>query len=114
IILKRYLDFDATQSATINEKISSPENKIKEFNLRNIRFENISFEYVPQKPVLKNFNLTLTAGEKIRMEGSNGAGKSTFCKLLSMLYAPTSGDIFINKEKLVFYNQSSLRKKILL
>ena len=48
------------------------------------------------------------------MEGNNGAGKSTFCKVLSLLYAPDGGDIFINNEKYQFYNTSSLRKKILL
>ncbi len=75
IILKRYLDFDAEQNATKTEKTTTQENKIKDFNLRNIHFENVGFEYVPQKPVLKNFNLTLKAGEKIRLEGNNGAGK---------------------------------------
>ena len=82
--------------------------------IKNIRFENVGFEYVPQKPVLKNFNFTLTAGEKIRLEGSNGAGKSTFCKILSMLYLPAAVMFISIKKKMVFYNQSSLRKKILL
>ncbi len=114
IILKRYLDFDASQSAFHQKKIEEPTNTINDFKLKNIQFENVGFEYVPQKPVLKNFNLTLRTGEKIRLEGNNGAGKSTFCKILSMLYTPTSGSIKINKEKTAFYNQSALRKKILL
>ncbi len=115
IILKRYLDFDASQQAAMKDAVTQPdENKIKDFNIKSIRFENVGFEYIPQKPVLKDFNFKITAGEKIRLEGSNGAGKSTFCKILSMLYSPTCGDIFINKEKAVFYNQHSLRKKILL
>ena len=114
IILKRYLDFDASQTATKESTTQTDENTIKDFNFKTIRFENVGFEYVPQKPVLKNFNFTITAGEKIRLEGSNGAGKSTFCKILSMLYSPASGDIYINKEKAVFYSQASLRKKILL
>lgn len=110
IILNRFLDFDATQE----KKILHDENKIKDFSLKTVQFKNVGFEYVPQKPVLKNFNLTLKAGEKIQLQGDNGAGKSTFCKILSMLYAPTCGDIYINKEKVAFYNQSSLRKTILL
>ncbi len=112
IILKRYLDFNVEQTTT--EKITTQENKIKDFNLKNIHFEDVGFEYVPQKTVLKNFNFNIVSGEKIRLEGNNGAGKSTFCKILSMLYTPTCGNIYINTEKLVFYNQSALRKKILL
>lgn len=90
------------------------EDKIKDFRLKNIQFKNVGFEYVPQKPVLKNFNLRIAGGEKIRLEGSNGAGKSTFCKILSMLYTPTAGNVYINNEKAIFYNQAALRKKILL
>lgn len=112
IILKRFLDFDVTQSSHNN--ISTEENTINDFRLQHIQFENVGFEYIPQKPVLKNFSLNISAGEKIKLEGGNGAGKSTFCKILSMLYAPGSGKIYINHEKSVFFNQSSLRKKILL
>ena len=112
IILKRYLDFDA--ASTHNENVSGQENTIKDFNLKSIHFENVGFEYVPQKPILKNFNLTINAGKKIQLQGNNGAGKSTFCKILSMLYTPTSGDIYLNGEKSTFFNQSALRKKILL
>jgi subfamily B ATP-binding cassette protein HlyB/CyaB len=46
--------------------------------------------------------------------GNNGVGKSTFCKLLSLLYNPDGGDILINGEKSFFYKPSSIRKKILL
>ncbi|WP_170970969.1 ABC transporter transmembrane domain-containing protein [Ilyomonas limi] len=114
IILKRYLDFDATKADVNNEINMEQEDKIKDFRLKNIQFKNVGFEYVPQKPVLKNFNLRITDGEKIRLEGSNGAGKSTFCKILSMLYTPTAGNVYINNEKAIFYNQAALRKKILL
>ncbi len=115
IILKRYLDFDAKKSSKdVQLQSAEPKNKIKDFDLITIKFENIGFEYVPQKAVVKDFNLSIKAGEKIRLEGNNGAGKSTFCKILSMLYLPTNGNIYINNEKAVLYNQPALRKKILL
>ena len=114
IILKRYLDFDATKAIVESEASLIQEDKIKKFRLQSVQFKNVCFEYVPQKPVLRNFNLRIESGEKIRLEGSNGAGKSTFCKILSMLYTPTAGNIYINNEKAVFYNQAALRKKILL
>lgn len=115
IILKRYLDFDAAQQAGTKETaVQQNENSIKKFTIKSIRFENIGFEYIPQKPVLRDFNFIIAAAEKVLLEGSNGTGKSTFCKILSMLYPPCTGNIFINDEKAVFYNESALRKKVLL
>lgn len=110
VILNRYFDFGKhkEQSATIMH------NKIRSFDLQSIEFRDVGFEYLPQKPVFSGLNITIRSGEKILLEGSNGAGKSTFCKVLSLLYAPNLGDIFINGEKFNFYNQTALRKKILL
>lgn len=62
-----------------------------------IKFENVSFCYPnTEKQVLKNINLTLTDGCKLAIVGENGAGKTTFIKLLCRLYTPTSGRITIN------------------
>ena len=47
-------------------------------------------------PVLKNINLTIRPGEKLAIVGSNGAGKTTFVKLLCGLLRPTRGDIRVN------------------
>lgn len=109
IVLKRYFDFKAPEQVATNNY-----NQLQPQKINSIKFENICFEYTPQKPVLKNFSLLITSAQKIKLEGSNGAGKSTFCKILAMMYAPTSGNIFINDERAVLYNQSMLRKKILL
>ena len=60
-------------------------------------FENVSFKYKGQdKYALKNLNLTLEAGEKLAVVGLNGAGKSTFIKLLLRLYDVTEGRILMN------------------
>lgn len=61
------------------------------------RFENVSFRYPEsERYALKNLNLTLAAGERLAVVGLNGAGKSTFIKLLCGLYMPTEGRILIN------------------
>ncbi|HMP67220.1 MAG TPA: ABC transporter ATP-binding protein [Candidatus Paceibacterota bacterium] len=86
----------------MNEKplITNPETA-KKINLEKapeIIFENVSFSY-PSKPdefVLKDFNLKIESGEKLAIVGTNGAGKSTFIKLLCRFYDPTSGRILIN------------------
>ncbi len=72
----------------------------KKLNLESpptIEFRNVSFKYEKMKDlVLKNINLTINSGEKIALVGMNGAGKTTLIKLLSRIYDPTEGDIFIN------------------
>ncbi len=60
-------------------------------------FENVSFCYPKsEKYALKELNLTFKPGERLAVVGLNGAGKTTFIKLLLRLYEPTSGKIFLN------------------
>lgn len=59
-----------------------------------IEFENVSFKYPgTENYVLKDVSLRIEHGEKLSIVGYNGAGKSTFIKLLCRLYAPTTGRI---------------------
>lgn len=60
-------------------------------------FKNVSYQYKGQEDyALKNLNLTLEAGKKMAVVGLNGAGKTTFIKLLLRLYDPTEGVILLN------------------
>ena len=60
-------------------------------------FENVSFKYPgSDKYALKNVNLTLSSKMKLAIVGINGAGKTTFTKLLMRLYEPTEGRILLN------------------
>lgn len=62
-----------------------------------IVFENVSFMYPHSKKYsLQNLNLTLKPGNKIGLVGNNGAGKTTFVKLLCRIYDPTEGRILVN------------------
>lgn len=62
-----------------------------------IRFENVSFEYpANHNDALKNMNITISPQEKLAIVGLNGAGKTTFVKLLLKLYKPTEGKIYVN------------------
>ncbi len=62
-----------------------------------IELKNVTFTY-PQsdRPIFKNFNLTIHQNEKIALVGLNGAGKTTLVKLLLHLYQPQEGQILIN------------------
>lgn len=60
-------------------------------------FKNVSFKYQgAENCALKNLNLTLEAGKKLAVVGLNGAGKTTFIKLLLRLYDVTEGEILLN------------------
>ena len=70
-------------------------------------FENVSFKYKGQdKYALNNLNLTLEAGEKLAVVGLNGAGKSTFIKLLLRLYDVTEGRILMNGTDIRRFNRA--------
>lgn len=62
-----------------------------------IEFKNVSFRYPGTREyVLKNLNIKIKNGEKISIVGYNGAGKTTFIKLLTRLYDPSEGKILLN------------------
>ena len=107
VILKRYLDFD--------EHTQAPSEKgISDFKIENIEFNNINYGYLPNELVLKDINIKIKKGEKIKIEGQNGSGKSTFSKILTTLYLPSSGSILVNDRDKKFYNEEKMRDKILL
>jgi subfamily B ATP-binding cassette protein HlyB/CyaB len=112
IILDRYFGF--SQPDDQPQPLQALHATIKTFTIEQIEFRDVTFHYIPQRPVFTNLNMVIERGDKIRIEGSNGAGKSTFCKVLSMLYAPDGGSICINGVRYQFYNAAALREKILL
>jgi subfamily B ATP-binding cassette protein HlyB/CyaB len=107
VILKRFLDFDEV-------KLASNEQGIKEFNIEKFEIQNLSFGYFTNDLILKNINLTINKGSKIKIEGNNGSGKSTLSKILTALYTPTAGNILINDTNKNFYNSEQIKDKILL
>lgn len=77
-----------------------------------IEFNNVSFEYKPNVPVLRSVNLTINRGETIAIVGNSGGGKSTFISLLPRFYDVSSGNIFIDGIDIRDYTLKSLRNNI--
>lgn len=74
-------------------------------------FRDVSFRYPKaEQYALEHLNLTLKAGERLAVVGLNGAGKSTFIKLLLRLYEPTEGEILLNGVNVKEYNKHSYYK----
>ena len=74
-------------------------------------FRDVSFRYPKaEQCALEHLDLTLRAGERLAVVGLNGAGKSTFIKLLLRLYEPTEGEILLNGVNVKAYNKHSYYK----
>jgi ATP-binding cassette subfamily B protein len=64
--------------------------------IEEVRFENVSFRYDPDIPVLKDISFALKCNMKLAIVGQTGAGKSTIINLLARFYDPNEGRILIN------------------
>ena len=93
--------------------IREVENPVKLESIQNgIKFENVCFEYVKDKPVLKNINLDVKQGETIALVGNSGGGKSTIVSLIPRFYDVKSGTIKINDINIKNLTLQSLRANI--
>lgn len=101
-IISRYVDF-MEEEKTRKFEVFRKNEKI------DIEFKNVWFKYPNQEDfALKDLNVKILSGTKIAIVGNNGAGKSTFVKLLCGLYHPTSGKIMINGKDIEGYRPEEL------
>ncbi|KAM3429896.1 hypothetical protein NHJ13734_007967 [Beauveria thailandica] len=77
-----------------------------------IRFENISFGYHPDRPILQDLSLTIPAGKKVAIVGPSGCGKSTLLRLLFRSYDAQGGRILIDGQDIRDVQVDSLRRAI--
>ena len=64
--------------------------------VREFRFDGVTFEYRPGTPVVRDFSLTVPGGSTVALVGPSGAGKTTVTDLVARFYDPTSGAIYLN------------------
>jgi ATP-binding cassette subfamily B (MDR/TAP) protein 7 len=77
-----------------------------------LKFENVTFGYHPDRPILKNLNLTIPAGKKVAIVGSSGCGKSTILRLLFRFYDVQGGRILIDGQDIRDVSLESVRRAI--
>lgn len=80
--------------------------------IKKIEFQDVSFEYIKDVPVLKHINLTVKKGETIAIVGNSGGGKTTVVSLLPRFYDATSGAIKIDGTDIRDFTLKSLRQNI--
>lgn len=99
----------------IFELIDEPEEISDEGNeeLRNcdgnVVLDNVSFSYVPEKPLIENLNLSVKSGQHIAIVGPTGCGKTTLINLLMRFYDVVSGEIRVSGKPIKSLTRNSLR-----
>lgn len=77
-----------------------------------VQYQDVSFAYVPDKPVLQHLNLLVHPGEVIALVGSSGAGKTTLVNLLMRFFDPIAGRVLIDGVDIRDVTLDSLRRQI--
>ena len=78
----------------------------------NIEIQDVTFSYVPGKPVLKHATITAQKGEQVAIVGPTGAGKTTIISLLTRFYDKDSGQILIDGRPIESITRNSLRRTV--
>lgn len=101
--LREFFDYESTVTGGSKEAQE----------LETLEFRNVSFTYPSaKKPSLVNVNLKINKGETAAIVGKNGAGKTTFVKLLLRFYDPDEGVILYNGTDIREYSIKSLRDRL--
>lgn len=77
-----------------------------------VELKNVSFEYVPGQPVLKDVSVLFEGGKMTALVGPSGSGKSTIINLMMRLYDPQNGSVEINGMDLRDVSFASLREHV--
>ena len=77
-----------------------------------VGFENVSFSYVPERPLIQNLSLEIKDGQRVAIVGPTGCGKTTLINLLMRFYDTTEGDILVDGTPTRQITRDSLRQNI--
>jgi ATP-binding cassette subfamily B protein len=109
-------EFLEYEPAIVSPKNPQPIDPSAEASGLEIEFRNVSFTYPGKDPetqaALKNVSFTIHAGEAVAVVGRNGAGKTTIVKLLTRLYDPDEGEIWIGGRSVKEYDLKELREQV--
>ena len=75
-----------------------------------VKFEDVSFSYVPEKPLIEHLDLHVRPGQKVAIVGPTGGGKTTIVNLLMRFYDSASGKILVDGRDITEMNRSDVRE----
>ncbi|MFC6332213.1 ABC transporter ATP-binding protein [Paenibacillus septentrionalis] len=105
---ERIFEFIDEQPTVEEKKDAKPLPQIR----GDVSFDNIVFEYEPDRPALKNISINVKAGQSIALVGHTGSGKSTIINLLCRFYDPVQGSVLIDGIDIRDVTLDSLRKQV--
>ena len=112
IALDKLLDLER-RAAAVADRIHGERQAGPDLPSSSIRFEHVAFTYPGRdEPVFDGFDLEIEAGRSLAIVGENGAGKTTFVKLLARLYDPDAGRILIDGIPLTDLDPASWRRRL--
>jgi len=88
--------------------------KVAAASLQKISFENVSFSYIKNEPVLHNISFNIKKGHSLAVVGPTGSGKTSLAGLMIRFYDPDTGQVRLNGHKLTAISPDIIRKKIVL
>jgi ATP-binding cassette, subfamily B, bacterial len=92
--------------------VKQTDNRQSEHFKGRIEFRDVTFGYSDDQPILKNFNLTIEAGESVAFVGHTGAGKSTIAKLITRFYEFQKGTILIDGQDIRTFDLETFRAQL--
>lgn len=99
--------FDFLDAESISDDSECPElGEVK----GNVEIKDVSFSYTPEKPLIKDFNLSVKNGSRVAIVGPTGCGKTTVINLLMRFYDVDSGTIYVDGVNTKDVTRKSLRK----
>ena len=98
----------------IDEPAQQPDASDAEI-LENVRgdvsFEDVNFSYVPEKPLIRDLNISAASGQRVAIVGPTGCGKTTLINLLMRFYEPQSGRVTVDGKDICGVTRASLRRQ---
>ena len=77
-----------------------------------VEIRNLEFSYVPEKPLIEDFNLSVKPGQRVAIVGPTGCGKTTFINLLMRFYDPDGGSIALDGIDTKLMSRAALRRSV--
>lgn len=105
---RRFLDVIDTEPEIKNFPGAVPLTKVR----GDVLYDNVSFSYQDDEPVLSHVSFHIPAGKSVALVGPSGGGKTTICSLLPRFYDVTEGTIFIDGADIKTLTLESLRRQI--
>lgn len=114
MIQKNFVDmenmFDLLKESRDVEDLPNSSNLIVKNG--HVKFENVTFSYLPERTILKNISFEIPPGKTVALVGPSGSGKSTIIRLLFRFYDVESGSILIDNQNIRHVKQATLRRAI--